>query len=166
MFGNESGIFILLGANLGNATHTFNAAIEAVKSLAHIVKASAIYKSEAWGMDEVPPFYNQVIQIETTLTAQETIDGLLLIEKTLGRTRNIHNDGYQSRTIDLDLLLYNMQVINQPPNYTIPHPRLHLRNFTLVPLCEIAAKRVHPVMNKTIEELLKQSPDSLKVWKV
>ncbi len=165
MFGNENGIFILLGANLGNAKHTFSAATEAIKAFAHIVKTSAIYQSEAWGMDEAPPFYNQVIEIETSLSAQETIDTLLSIENTLGRTRST-NENYESRTIDLDLLLYRDEIMDFAPKYIIPHPRMHLRNFTLLPLCEIARDAVHPTLGKSMEELLKNSPDTLKVWKI
>lgn len=124
---------------------------------------SSIYTSNAWGMEKAPDFYNQVVKVSTSLSAAQLLEKLVAIEKTLGRER-VPGEKYQSRTIDLDILLFNRDIIDSP-ELTVPHPRMHLRRFVLVPLTEIAAAEVHPLLNKSIDVLLKECPDKSIVKK-
>ena len=106
-------------------------------------------------------YLNQCVSINTHLSAFELIDFLLNLEKKLGRERTLINE-YSPRTIDIDILLFNHEIINQS-HLTIPHPRLHLRNFVLIPLKEIAPNYMHPVLNKTILNLYHSCPDNCQV---
>ena len=104
-------------------------------------------------------FLNQVVEVETKLEPAEVMESLILIEEELGRTRKLGTDvGYQSRTIDLDILYYDDKVI-QEAQLEIPHPRLHLRRFTLLPLVEIAEHLKHPIFQHTQLELLASCQD-------
>jgi deoxyguanosine kinase len=104
---------------------------------------------------------NQCIKVKTDLKATELIDVLLLIEKELGRERTI-NQIYEPRTIDIDILFYNNDIINES-KLLVPHPRLHLRKFVLIPLEEIASNYLHPLLNKTIFNLLSECEDTSDV---
>ena len=154
---------LCLGGNIGNRTENINASKEAIDSLCgKIIAQSSIYETEAWGSDSERKYLNQVIKIETKLTANQLLSNLLKIEKKLGRKRdkNINSD----RTIDIDILFFNSEVINNK-TLEIPHPRLHQRNFVLKPLNEIASDFKHPVFKKTISVLHKNNKDTLKVKK-
>lgn len=156
---------LLMGGNLGNVPVTF---FEAKKLLAERVGEieieSSVYVSSAWGFETDDPFYNQVLVVNTMYSAEELLDRLLEIEKHFGRTRKV-GQGYQSRTLDLDILFFNQEVIHTA-NIQIPHPRLHLRNFTLVPLAELMQDFVHPVLGVKIKELLDKSNDTIQVQKL
>jgi 2-amino-4-hydroxy-6-hydroxymethyldihydropteridine diphosphokinase len=100
--------------------------------------------------------------METELSPMDLLQQLLVIEMELGRVRHPEIQGYSSRTADLDLLYYGSRVI-QTEKLTIPHPRLHLRRFALVPLCEVAPDFKHPVFKLTQKELLEQCTDDCLV---
>ena len=125
-----------------------------------IVKKSSIYETEAWGFDAEQNFLNQAVVVETRLSAHEVLDKALSIEAQLGRVRT--GNGYASRTMDIDILFVDDKCIDTP-DLVVPHPRIHQRNFVLVPLCEIMPDYVHPKMNKTIANLLKTSSDKGEV---
>ena len=130
-----------------------------------IVRASQIYRSEAWGFAADTDFLNQALLVETGLPPLALLNAALAIETLLGRVRT-GKAGYAPRPIDIDILLYDCQIVSTP-ELEIPHPRLHLRRFALMPLTEIAPEWMHPVFNKTIQTLLRQCPDSaqVSVWR-
>lgn len=155
-------VYLLLGSNLGNRLQLLQQATDSIsRQIGKIEKTSAVYESEAWGFECPQNFLNQVVAVSTPLTAVEVLAAIQQIEKEAGRIRT--GNGYQARTLDIDILFYHNQVINLP-ELTIPHPQLHLRKFTLEPLCEIAPDMIHPVLKRTMRELLHECPDKGKVW--
>jgi len=129
------------------------------RKIGHIQTLSQVYETEAWGKTEQATFYNQVILVRTEMTAHEVLNTIHEIESQLGRQRTEH---WGPRTIDIDILFYENEIINTP-KLTLPHPRLHERNFVLVPLMEIASDFTHPILNKNIKELHELCPDKLLV---
>ncbi len=128
--------YVALGANLGNPAATVLAAIGALANLdqSRVVHTSSLYRSAPVGITAQPEFINAVAALETTLAPEALLDALLEVEQRFGRTRAEKNG---PRTLDLDLLLYNQLELDLP-RLTLPHPRLHLRAFVLLPLAEIA----------------------------
>ena len=154
-------VYILLGGNLGNREKLFSEAREMIRNeIGAITKLSSIYETESWGFNTEQLFLNQVILIETEYSAIDTLSLLLNIEKQLGRKRSSNN--YESRSIDLDILFFN-DTINNSKELQVPHPRLHQRMFTLVPLNEIASQKIHPVFNEKISTLKEKCSDKSKV---
>lgn len=133
-----------------------------------ILQRSAIYESEPWGFEDDTPFLNQVVEISTELSPALLLEQLLTIETRLGRIRPFDGcgcsvqEGYSSRNIDIDILFYGQKLVFTE-QLMIPHPRLHERKFTLVPLHEIAPGFIHPLLKKTISVLLQECRDPLKV---
>ena len=157
-------IFLLLGSNLGNRQLILQEArILISKGIGEIVRKSSVYETAPWGFNVADLFLNQVVVVETRLQPDVLLSRLLEIEASMGRIRN--KKAYQSRIIDLDILFYHDLVISGP-DLVLPHPRLHLRKFTLIPLNEIASGLVHPVFGKTINTLLTECKDTLVVNKV
>ncbi len=115
-----------------------------------IVRTSAFYETEPWGMNSETWFVNAVLEIKTSLTPQKLLKECQRIEAQLGRKRS--PNGYTDRTIDIDILFYNKDIINEE-NLVIPHKFVHLRAFTLVPLLELIPNFEHPILHKTITEL-------------
>ena len=154
--------YLLMGGNIGDTLQTFEAAKELIKtSCGPIVQQSSVYQTAAWGLENQNDFLNQVLQIRTTLDAHGLLKAILRIEELLGRKRELP---YGPRTIDIDMLFFNDDTIQQE-DLTVPHPRLHQRRFVLVPMAEIAPELVHPVLKKTIAQLLAECPDPLAVQK-
>lgn len=116
-----------------------------------IVRTSAFYESEPWNMNTKNWFVNAVVEIKTQYSPQELLVACQRVECQLGRTP-IEKGQYHDRTIDIDILFYNKEIINEE-NLTIPHKYVHLRAFTLVPMMELNSDFVHPVLHKTIEEM-------------
>jgi len=141
--------YISLGSNVGKREEYLKSALKEIKQFANIKQRSGIHETDPVGYKDQGKFLNMVTKIETELTPIELIVQLQEIEHKLGRKREI-KDG--PRTIDLDILLYNDQIIEQP-NLKIPHPRMHKRNFVLTPLSEISPDTVHPKLNKSIKKL-------------
>jgi 2-amino-4-hydroxy-6-hydroxymethyldihydropteridine diphosphokinase len=157
--------YLCLGGNIGDRIKTIDEAKLKISHLAgNITSSSSIFETEAWGVTNQNAYLNQCIKVETNYSSNELIEILLSIEKELGRERTEKN-GYQSRTIDIDILFYNDEIINNS-NLIIPHPRLHLRNFVLQPLNEIASEYLHPILNKSIFNLLINCEDRLDVKKI
>lgn len=160
----EDQIFILLGSNQGEREKMLQRATEAIERICgKIVSQSSIYETAPWGFESEQWFLNQVIQIKSFLVPETLLEKLLAIELQLGRVRT--NAQYSSRAIDLDLLYYS-SIHLETRLLEIPHPRLHLRRFTLMPLSEIAPDFVHPVLKKTQLELLELLQDNSKVYKL
>ena len=153
--------YLLLGSNSGNRLSYLLQAAKAVDMFAGpVLRYSSVFETEPWGFDDTKAFLNQVLEIRTDLQAAELLEKILDAETRLGRLRIADAKGYESRTIDIDLLFYGQHIIDQP-GLTIPHPRLHLRKFTLVPLAEIAPDLFHPVLKNTIIQLERICPDNL-----
>ncbi len=127
-----------------------------------IVQQSGTYQTAAWGITDQPAFLNKVVHLQTTLTPTELLAEIHDIETALGRQRDLK---WGQRTLDIDILLYNSEVI-QVPDLIIPHPYMQERRFTLIPLAEIASGYMHPKLHKTITELLAICPDKLEVHKI
>lgn len=154
--------YLLTGGNLGNREDNLAQAKQLIiEQCGTIVTASSLYETAAWGNTGQPAFLNQALAVDTLLNAKQLIRRLLKIEKQLGRIRE---EKYGPRIIDIDILLFN----NEKHNYhflKLPHPEMQNRRFALLPLAEIAPEILHPVLNKTILQLLADCPDELFVRK-
>ncbi|MCK6617703.1 MAG: 2-amino-4-hydroxy-6-hydroxymethyldihydropteridine diphosphokinase [Cyclobacteriaceae bacterium] len=156
--------YLLLGSNLGNRLENLEKARQHISRHAgKIVTASSVYETAPWGNENQGMFYNQVVEIGTKLLPMVLLTNTLVIENVLGRIRS--NNKFGPRVIDIDLLFYNDEVINSAV-LTLPHPALHKRRFTLEPLAEIAPDLMHPVLGKTVSELLAECPDNLPVTRI
>ncbi|TWJ04745.1 2-amino-4-hydroxy-6-hydroxymethyldihydropteridine diphosphokinase [Mucilaginibacter frigoritolerans] len=156
-------VFLLLGSNLGDRHLFLNQAIEYLnKDIAPVLKISSIYETQSWGKTDAPDYLNQVIVLRTELSARKVLEKVLHIETILGRQRE---ERWGSRTIDIDILFYGQEILNEP-DLQIPHPQLHNRRFTLEPLAEISPGFVHPVLNKNILQIKSELKDDLIVKKL
>ena len=131
--------FVGLGGNLGEPVATLGAALQALGEMqgTRLLRASRLYRTPAWGLEQQPDFINAVAMLETRLAAQALLESLFVIERQHGRVREAEQR-WGPRTLDLDLLLYGDAVIDEPGLH-VPHPHLHERAFALLPLLEIAA---------------------------
>ncbi len=149
--GNLPGTFEKMGA--------FSAWITAQRC--QVVHQSKIYQTTPWGMTGVPDFLNQIMLVNTPDAPEKFLGLLLSYEKICGRERSAES-GYVSRIIDVDLLLHGSTIM-QSPCLTLPHPRMHLRRFILLPLAEVEPHLIHPVLKKTMQDLLLACPDKGEV---
>lgn len=151
--------YVLFGSNMGDKENLFAEACLLINNRCGAIKAvSSSYESEPWGFDADEWFLNRLIVVGTELEPEAMLRELLAIEAELGRVRHPETGGYTSRTADLDILYFGQRVI-VTPLLTVPHPRLHLRRFALMPLCEVAPELMHPVFRVTQRELLHRCTD-------
>ena len=154
--------YLLLGSNLDNRLDALEKSRDWLSKYAgRIIDCSSVYESEPWGFESDVKFLNQVVVIETSLDPPALLDTLLQIEKRLGRMRKV-TPGYESRTIDIDILFYDDRIILNE-QLTVPHPRLHERRFALVPLTELNGELVHPVLGKSVRQLSEECTDTGEV---
>jgi 2-amino-4-hydroxy-6-hydroxymethyldihydropteridine diphosphokinase len=135
--------YVGLGVNLGDRERTLHAAVDALAAEdgVEVVSVSVLRETEPVGVGQQPLYLNGAAEVETTLTARELLDRLLAVEQRFGRIR-VPGE-HSPRTLDLDLLLYGDEVIDEP-GLTVPHPRLHERRFVLEPIAELAPGLVVP----------------------
>lgn len=156
--------FLLIGGNLGNRQELIvESKLLISNKIGEIVQESSLYESEPWGFESEQNFLNQVIVVESEKEVIDVLEQCQQIENALGRVR--HNSGYASRTMDIDILFIDDKIINTE-RLTVPHEHLHKRNFTLLPLNELDPNFKHPVLNKTIKQLLLDCDDNSIVNKI
>lgn len=151
---------LLIGGNQGDRHQLIAQATEQIRErIGSVVALSGVYETEPWGAFEDQPqsFLNRALLVETRLAPLEVLHEALIIEAALGRSRSSGNAGttklYHSRPMDIDLIFYDDMVMDTE-ELTLPHPRMHLRRFVLEPLAEIMPDYMHPVLHKTVKQML------------
>lgn len=147
--------YLCLGSNLGNRLSYLERAIETLHHHVHVSAISSVYETEPVEMTTEKWFYNIVVKTKTELQPNSLLNVTKQIEQELGRSADSH---LQPREIDIDILLYeNLEYHDE--NLHVPHPKLHMRRFALVPLCELAPTAIHPLFQKTVIQLLNECQD-------
>lgn len=150
-------VILSLGSNQGNRLKNIELCLELIhKEIGTIIKVSHLYETPAWGF-ESEAFYNCALLMHSTNSAQKILELVLQVEKKLGRIRN-ENAGYQSRIIDVDLIAFDDEIL-ELDHLQIPHPLMQNRKFVLLPVQDLNIDWVHPVLKKTIPELIQTTPD-------
>ena len=150
-------IYLSIGSNKGNRYSFIKEALRLIhKDIGEVILISKIYETKSWGFQS-DDFLNLCILIKAELIPKKLISKLKKIEEGIGRKRN--NDKIEAREIDIDILFYSDKIVNQK-DLIIPHQRLHLRNFVLYPLNDIAADFIHPILLKSVNELLNECEDN------
>ena len=147
-------VFLSLGSNLGDRLSNIQQAVSSLSmsDKINIVKTSSFYETEPWGNKNQNWFVNAAVAIDTNFSPEELLKFCQNIEMQLGRVRN-EQEKWQQRAIDIDILMYDNQIISLSEKLIIPHPYMHKRAFVLVPMLEVKSDLVHPVYNKTISDL-------------
>jgi 2-amino-4-hydroxy-6-hydroxymethyldihydropteridine pyrophosphokinase len=154
-------VYLLLGGNLGKRQLLIKQMRDVIQlNIGNITRCSSLYESEPWGFSHSNQFINQVVECYTNLDPLQLLKIIHDIERSLGRVRT--DNGYAARTADIDILFYG-NLIEISEVLTIPHPLLHKRRFTLLPLVELEPTMIHPQLNKTLTELLETCNDNSKV---
>ena len=147
-------VYLSLGSNVGDRVQNLREAVAKICEIGDVVAVSSLYETEPVEFTEQSWFLNCAVAITTNLAPQELMSRLLEIEREMGRERTVKKG---PRTIDIDIVLFGNQVIEMP-ELRVPHPAMHERRFVLEPLEEIAAEARHPVLRKSVRELLKELP--------
>lgn len=156
------GVFLLLGTNLGDKKSNLDEAFSHLSELGTISNKSSIYITPPWGKTDQPEFYNQVLILNTSLTAEVLLAEIMNIEKVMGRVRH---EKWGERLIDIDILYFEKQIINKD-ELIVPHPGIPERKFTLIPLVELAPEFINPVTNKSNKEMLDELHDQSVITKL
>lgn len=144
-----------LGSNIGDKERNIHQGIERISQSGRLENISALYQTQPWGNADQDFFINAVVTMHTLLSPWELLEELKVIEQHIGKEKKVH---WGPRKIDLDILYFGQKIIFEK-SLIIPHPFLHLRNFVLVPMRDVAAVFLHPVFKKTTTELLSVCPD-------
>jgi len=154
-------VFLCIGGNLGDRMDNLEETRTFIEfNMGDLIVVSPVYESEAWEMKNAPAFLNQVVLIQTELSPNELLVEIAELEAFYGRKRS--SGMYVSREMDVDVLFFDELVLDEE-KIQIPHPRMHLRKFVLLPLSQIAPEFVHPGLGKTIIALLADCPDQTSV---
>lgn len=157
-------VYLLLGSNLGDREGLIIDALERIQQeIGELVSKSSRYETAAWGKEDQPSFLNIAVGVATKLSPLEVLDKALAIELELGRVRK---EKWGARLIDIDVILYGNEIVDEADKLQIPHPRMQERRFVLEPLAEIAGKLIHPVFQRSIAEILAELNDNLTVSKI
>ncbi len=157
-------IHLSIGGNLGEREANLEETRMFISfNFGDILAVSSIYESEGWKMENVPSFLNQVVKIESELSDKELIEEIADLEEFYGRERS--SETYLSREMDVDILMIDNEIIDTI-SLKVPHPKMLERRFVLVPFNEIAEDVIHPVMNKSIKELLEKCEDKSDIKKI
>lgn len=169
--------YLGLGTNLGRREENLVAAIQGLSKGSDIserhplsqrsdaikvLRSSSVYQTAPWGFTEQPDFLNCVLEVETRLLPTSLLECAKAVEEALGRQPA---ERYGPRLIDIDILLFGEEIVAQA-DLQIPHPRLHLRAFALIPLAELGPDLVHPVLNLTVAQLAEEvdGQEGVKIW--
>ena len=145
----SSGVYLGLGSNDGDREHNLTQALLLLREQARVLRVAGLYETEPVGVDGVQPwFLNTVAEVQTELAPSALLAFIKQIERRMGRRHSSRGP----RPIDIDILLWGSQVINLP-DLLIPHPRMHERPFVLDPLADLASRRRHPVLKKSVAYL-------------
>ena len=156
-------VFLGLGSNIEPRINSIKKTIQLIEKRCGLVfKKSKTYESEPWGFQSKNPFLNLCIEIETIFNIEKLFSILNTIEKDLGRQEKTDNKQYSDRIIDIDILYFNSEIINNK-NLQIPHSTMHERKFVLKPLSDIAPKFIHPLLKKSNADLLNECQDISKL---
>lgn len=146
-------VYLGLGTNIGNRKENLTRAIEALSlALGHYTALSSFIETAPWGFNSDNAFLNCTVAFDTELTPHQLLDTTENIERELGRTSKSNGGIYHDRVIDIDILLYGSETVSTE-RLTIPHPLMHMRDFVLEPLAQIAPHTIHPTTGKSIEQL-------------
>lgn len=153
---NLHDVYLALGTNLGDKKKNIQSAIEQIQlRIGKVIALSSLYETKPVGFDSENSFLNAACRVSTKLDPLEVLEYAQVIEHEMGRKSKSVNQAYSDRIIDIDLLLFDSDVVEYP-HLVIPHPHLHERDFVLTPLAEIAPDLYHPVLQKTMLELKKK----------
>lgn len=154
--------YLITGGNIGNREEQLAFAAKLLEErCGRLIDKSAIYETAAWGKTDQGAFLNQAIVLDTSLNARDLLQEILYLEHLMGRDRV---EKFGPRVIDIDIIFFNHQIINEP-GLVIPHPEMVRRRFVLVPLNDVIPAYIHPVLFKTVGELLRDCTDELPVNK-
>jgi len=155
-------VYLSLGSNIGDRASNLQSAIEKISTLGEVISQSSLYETEPVEVSGHPWYLNCAVALKTEKMPKQLMSALLAIEQDMGRRRSHEK---MPRKIDIDILLFGNSVI-QSKELTVPHPEMHRRRFVLEPLAEIAAEVRHPVIKRTIGELLNALPAGQAVRKI
>lgn len=154
---SQNQAILSIGSNQGDRLENVQACIQLIQlEIGTVFSVSKLYETPSWGF-ESDSFYNCAIAIQTSKSAQKLLSSCLKIEKKLGRIRSLH-EGYQPRIIDIDIISFDNEII-QSTNLVVPHPQMQDRLFVLLPMKDLQLEFVHPVMNKSTQDLIDSCKD-------
>lgn len=146
-------VYLALGSNLGDKKENIKKALEKINfRIGKIVSVSSLYQTTPEGFESDNDFINAACRVETKLSPLEVLENCQVIEREMGRKSKSINGNYSDRIIDIDLLMFDDEVLTYP-HLVVPHPHMHQRMFVLAPLAEIAPDNIHPLLKRTINEL-------------